>query len=83
MFMICSGLDAFIVAPIFERCKLFIVSRIIGHMEPAKKSRGRPPAAPEQKLEHMSIRVTAEQRAKIEAAGMVKLRALISRWHPK
>jgi hypothetical protein len=44
-----------------------------------KKPRGRPPVPPDQKLEQRSIRLTAEQWAKIDAYGLDWLRKLIQR----
>lgn len=49
-------------------------------MEQPKKPMGRPPVPPDQKLEQRSIRLTAAQWAKIEAAGGITwLRSLIDR----
>jgi hypothetical protein len=48
-------------------------------MEPIKRPRGRPPAAPEAKQEQRSIRLTPDLWAKIDAAGMEWLRKVIKR----
>jgi len=49
-------------------------------MDDAKKPMGRPPKPADEKLEQRSIRLTAAQWAKIEAAGgMEWLRKLIDR----
>jgi hypothetical protein len=52
-------------------------------MEQPKRSRGRPPAPPEEKLEQRSIRLTAAQWNKVDAGGGVPwLRDLIDRADP-
>lgn len=48
-------------------------------METEKRGRGRPPTPPEERLEQRSIRLTAEQWAKVDANGMPWLRTLIQR----
>lgn len=48
-------------------------------MDEPKRPRGRPPAAPEEKLELRSIRLTPAMWAKIDKAGMEWLRKLIKR----
>jgi hypothetical protein len=48
-----------------------------------KKSRGRPPAPPDEKLVLRSIRLTRPHWAKIDAAGMEAFREYIARWRPK
>lgn len=52
-------------------------------MDTEKRSRGRPPAAPEDKLELLSVRLTAAQKAKVQENGMAWLRKLIDRAKPK
>lgn len=52
-------------------------------MELPKKQIGRPPKFPGEKLEQRSIRLTAAQWAKVDAAGLAALRKLIDRWRPK
>jgi ABC-type transporter Mla MlaB component len=52
-------------------------------MEPPKKQIGRPLKFPGEKLEQRSIRLTASQWAKVDAAGLAALRKLIDRWRPK
>jgi hypothetical protein len=51
--------------------------------EPAKRPRGRPPKPPEETLVLRSLRLTPATWAKIDAAGMDALRALLKRWKPK
>lgn len=49
-----------------------------------KKPRGRPPVPPDERLEQRSIRLSAKQWEKIDAAGGIEaLRKLIDRWRPK
>ncbi|MEC5212007.1 ABC-type transporter Mla MlaB component [Polaromonas sp. CG_9.5] len=52
-------------------------------MEPLKKQIGRPLKFPGENLEQRSIRLTAGQWAKVDAAGLAALRKLIDRWRPK
>jgi hypothetical protein len=52
-------------------------------MEPPKKQIGRPLKFPGEKLEQRSIRLTAAQWAKVDAAGIAALRKLIDRWRPR
>ena len=52
-------------------------------MEHSKKPLGRPPKLDEEKLEQRSIRLTAAQWAKVDAAGLAALRNLIDRWRLK
>ena len=49
-------------------------------METPKKPLGRPPKPSDEKLEQRSIRLTAPQWAKVDAAGLAALRKLINRW---
>lgn len=51
-------------------------------MDTEKRSRGRPPVAPDDKLELRSVRLTAAQWAKVQAHGMDWLRKLIDRAKP-
>lgn len=48
-------------------------------MEQEKRTRGRPPTPPNERLEQRSIRLTAAQWAKVDANGIPWLRALIQR----
>ena len=43
---------------------------------------GRPPKQAGERLEQRSIRLTAAQWAKVDAAGLDALRKLIDRWRP-
>ena len=52
-------------------------------MEPLKKPPGRPPKPSQEKLEQRSIRMTAAQWKKVDAAGLSELRKLIDRWRLK
>lgn len=52
-------------------------------MEQEKRPRGRPPTPPEERLEQRSIRLPPRLWAKIDAAGLEALRALLDRWKPK
>lgn len=52
-------------------------------MEAPKKPTGRPQKFPGEKLVQRSIRLTAAQWAKVDAAGLDGLRKLIDRWRPK
>jgi hypothetical protein len=52
-------------------------------MEQTKKPMGRPPKPADEKLEQRSIRLTAAQWAKVDAAGLAALRKLIDRWRLK
>ncbi|WP_157497384.1 hypothetical protein [Diaphorobacter sp. J5-51] len=52
-------------------------------MEEQKKPRGRPPTPEDKVLLMRSIRLTREQWAKVDAAGLRALRQLIDRWKPK
>jgi len=52
-------------------------------MEPLKKPLGRPQKPANEKLEQRSIRLTAAQWAKVDAAGLGALRRLINRWRLK
>ena len=49
-------------------------------MNTFKKPLGRPPKPAAEILEHRSIRLTAAQWAKVDAAGLAALRKLIDRW---
>jgi len=49
-------------------------------MDTQKKPVGRPPKAPEQKLEQRSLRLTPAQWAKVDLYGLAALRKLIDRW---
>lgn len=51
-------------------------------MEQEKRGRGRPPVAPEDRLEQRSIRLTAAQWAKVDEGGIVWLRNLIQKAKP-
>jgi hypothetical protein len=48
-------------------------------MDNEKRSRGRPPVSPDERLEARSIRLTTAQWAKVDANGMTWLRRLIQR----
>jgi hypothetical protein len=48
-----------------------------------KRTRGRPPAPPEEKLILRSIRLKAQQWAKVDEFGIEWLRKLIDRARPK
>jgi hypothetical protein len=50
--------------------------------EPTKRPRGRPPKPPEEVMALRSIRLPPALWAKIDAAGMEALRALLKRWKP-
>ncbi|WP_157040344.1 hypothetical protein [Polaromonas naphthalenivorans] len=52
-------------------------------METLKKPIGRPPKPASEKLEQRSIRLTAAQWAKVDAAGLSALRMLINHWRVK
>ena len=54
-----------------------------GEMNAFKKPLGRPPKPAAEILEHRSIRLTAAQWAKVDAAGLAALRKLIDRWRIK
>jgi len=75
--------DVFIVMQLIGACKSFVNHAkcfTLRAMEQEKRPRGRPPVPPDEKLEQRSIRLTAAQWAKIEAAGgMEWLRRLIDR----
>ena len=52
-------------------------------MDTLKKQIGRPLKFPGEALEQRSIRLTAPQWAKVDAAGFAALRKLIDRWRIK
>ena len=52
-------------------------------MDTLKKQIGRPLKFPGEALEQRSIRLTAAQWAKVDAAGLAALRKLIDRWRIK
>ena len=54
-----------------------------GKMNTSKKPLGRPPKPAAEILAHRSIRLTAAQWAKVDAAGLAALRKLIDRWRIK
>jgi hypothetical protein len=51
-------------------------------MEQEKRPRGRPPKPPEEVMVLRSIRLPPALWAKIDAAGVDALRALLKRWKP-
>lgn len=51
-------------------------------MDKEKRSRGRPPVSPDERLTARSIRLTPAQWAKIDANGLPWLRALLDRAKP-
>jgi len=52
-------------------------------MDIIKNKGGRPKKAPDAVLVQRSIRLSKDQWAKIDAAGLSALRKLIDRWKPK
>jgi hypothetical protein len=52
-------------------------------MEKQRHAGGRPEKPDDQKLVQRSIRLLPKHWAKIDAAGLDELRALLERWRPK
>ena len=52
-------------------------------MDTAKSKGGRPRKNPDEYLVQRSIRLTREQWAKVDEAGLPALRKLIDKWKPK